>query len=462
MNSPASEKGFVLPVAIGVGLIAILLGIMVVARSSQNRITAIAQRETARSLAAAETGVTQFQSLFEHYRLLATYCSTAATATTCPTSPTWENSGPEDLAVPPDELCNAAATNPVRSFAAHDWQNISSDPEDGQFKLVSYAFDKTGATNPELGLGTLIVDGRVNANGAGGNSDRTSTTRLKVQFKVNGSTDATATLPELWIKDEASSSTDASPFNINIRSSACSSSSVFSSSSNYTAAPKEFLPTLPKAGMSLAGFGTPTASPGVISSTTSLTPTSDINRFQIVKGGDGFSINLTAGNSLTVEDLPPVKGLPPVKVTYILYLEGGINLGAGSQIKVAPNSKLIMYVHGPVTLAGDGMAQSITQEGTPDPQNVQIFVYPSGASGPDVSISGSTDSPMSLALIAPSSKVQMTDAQIKGLVWAKSWNGSGGANIAQASPSLTASALDGVTFLPRITPITSWQRQPVN
>jgi Tfp pilus assembly protein PilX len=78
MNASASTKGFVLPVAIGVGLIAILIGIMVIARSNQNRITATAQKETARSLAAAESGITQFQSLFNRYRPLSTYCSSNA------------------------------------------------------------------------------------------------------------------------------------------------------------------------------------------------------------------------------------------------------------------------------------------------------------------------------------------------------------------------------------------------
>ena len=466
MNSSASEKGFVLPVAIGVGLIAILLGIMVVARSSQNRITATAQRETARSLAAAETGITKFQSLFDQYRPLTTYCSTTAI---CATSVTWNSAAPTDLALAPDMPCDSSATSQVQSFAASNWQNISSDPNDGQFRLVSYAFDKTGATLPQLGLGTLIIDGRVNANGADSNSARISTTRLKVQFKVNDGSAAAGTLPGLWIKDEAGSSTDASPtntLNTKVRSSACSPGSTFlnvlSIGNSYEAAPGESLPALPKAGLNLGNFGSVTSSRGVINSSTSLIPKPDSNRFtyEVAKGGDGLSINLTGGNSLVVEDLPSAKDTSPVKITYVLYLEGGMSLDAKSQIKVAPNSKLIMYVHGPVTLAGDSTIQPIVQEGTATSENVQIFVYPSGGSGPDVNISDSTGLTMSLALLAPNSKVQMTGAQIAGLVWAQSWVGSGGANITQ--PSLTASALEGVTFLPRITPITSWQRQPLN
>lgn len=51
------EKGFVLPIALGLGLIMILVAMMMINRSKVDQTTASSEKSTARSLAAAETGV---------------------------------------------------------------------------------------------------------------------------------------------------------------------------------------------------------------------------------------------------------------------------------------------------------------------------------------------------------------------------------------------------------------------
>jgi hypothetical protein len=457
MNSRTSEQGFVLPIAIGVGLIAILLGIMVVARSSQNRITATAQRETARSLAAAETGITQFQSLLDRYRPLSTFCSSPTA--TCTAPKTWQSATNSDLA--PDGICEANPASRVQGYANQQWQDISANSADGQFRLFSYVYDNSTPSGAQLGTGTLIVDGRVNANDDGSISARTSTTRINVQFKINDGRVNAGTLPGLWIRNDAVSRTDATTLNTTIRNSAClpdpvtanKFASVPVSPYQYEAAPGESFPGLPQRGMSLAEFGTYSDISAVNDSTAALAaPAVNTAVSYRVAAVSGLSLNLT-NSTLTV-------GTSGKPATFSLYLDGGVNVSGSGQIKVAPGSKLLIYTHSSVTLAGNTNLQ-IAQDGTSAPENVQLYVYPMGATGPAVSLSGGSGAAMNLFLFAPKSQVTMTlGATVAGMIWADSWVGSGGAKIIQSS--IPAIALSGVIFPPRITPITSWQREGIS
>ncbi|MCG9892568.1 MAG: hypothetical protein MH252_16040 [Thermosynechococcaceae cyanobacterium MS004] len=463
MNSSTAEKGFVLPVAMGVGLIAILLGVIVVARSSQNRITATAQRETARSLAAAETGITQFQSLFDRARPLATFCSTG---TVCVTTPTWQTATNANLA--PKGICNPAAAAEVQGYAISQWKYVDDDnptktleqkERDGQFRLHSYAFTNAPA-GTQLGTGTLIVEGRVNAEG-GTESYRTSTTRIKVEFNVNDGRLTAGQLPGLWVQNDGASSAEPTVvLNTNIRNSACTPNTtqvsqltaLAPSAYRYEASAGEPFPTLPQQGRSTADFGTPTSSlPGnIINDSTGvlpIAPGANIARYRV------SSINLSGTSTLTVGNVSQ-------PATYLVYVEGDINISAGSvsAVNVASGSKLIIYAHGTVSLTGNSSVLPIAQDGTSSPENAQIYVYSATPSGPAVSISNNTGAPIDLFLFAPQSQVTMAGgARVRGMIWANSWVGTGGAQIIQSS--IDAMMLDQIGFLPRISPVTSWQRQ---
>jgi hypothetical protein len=462
MNSSVSKKGFVLPVALGVGLIAILLGIMIVARSSQNRITATAQKETARSLAAAETGITKFQSLFDRYRPLSTLCSSTVS---CPTATTtWQNV--TDLVLAPDGSCEAAA-NIVQDYADDVTNNQWQDLGDGQFRLFSYAYS-AAPSGSQLGTGTLIVEGRVNGNSGGIASSRTSTTRLKVEFKVNDGRATAGTLPGLWINDDLASSADSTVvLNTNIRNSTCTPDATqvgqltdripSPSADRYASTAGASFPDLPKQGMSLAALGTHTSIPAIDNTTSPLANTTgaSVIAYQIAQSSD-LSINRSSG-------LPLMVGTADAPATFILYLDGGMSISAGSQIKVMAGSTLIIYAHGAVSLVGASAPPilQIAPDGTPnpssDPKNVQIYVYAAGTPAPTVNISSGSGSPMDLFLFAPKSQVTMASGKVKGMIWAKSWVGSNSAEIIQSSVSATD--LEKVTFPPRISPITVWQRQ---
>jgi hypothetical protein len=465
MNSAASTKGFVLPIAIGVGLIAILLGIMVIARSSQNRVTATAQKETARSLAAAETGITQFQSLFNRYRPLATYCFSNVTPapSSCGTV-TWQTV--ENLNLAGSDVCETAATlvkDYADDFTNNQWKSVSTNPNDGQFRLVSY-FYKPDATEgaPLLpGTGELTIEGRVNQNTDDTASNRTSMTRIDVQFPVTNLPPNSADVPGLWVSNGADSTVTDSTAQLktNIRDSACTPAinttlqAQQSSPYEYQPTPGNYFPLMPAEGNNppatgVTGFydiSSPITGPEKLPRIGD-TDSNNVYTYRVA-AIDKRSIDLTGGKVFYVGDSSK---------TVVLYLDGGINVDS-SQIIAALGSKLIIYAHGPVTLSGNSTLNPIDQEDTPAAERVQIYVYPSSSdSAPPVTISGGSASvPMQLLLFAPNSKVIFnTASQVKGSIWAKSWQGSTGSVLAQAATDLSKAK---ITF-PRISPITVWQR----
>jgi type II secretory pathway pseudopilin PulG len=465
MNSAASTKGFVLPIAIGVGLIAILLGIMVIARSSQNRVTATAQKETARSLAAAETGITQFQSLFNRYRPLATYCSSNATPapSTCGTV-TWQTVENSNLAG--SDVCETAATlvkDYADDFTNNQWKSVSTNPNDGQFRLVSYFYkpNATGGAPFFPGTGDLTIEGRVNQNTDNTASNRTSMTRIDVQFPVTNLPPNSADVPGLWISNGAGSTATDSTVQLktNIRDSTCTAAINTTlrtrqlSPYEYQPTPRNYFPLMPTEGVNppatgVAGFydiSSPINHPEKLPR---IGDTDDNNVYTYrIAANSNRSIDLTGGQTFYVGERSK---------TVVLYLEGGINVDS-SQIIVASESKLIIYAHGPVTLSGNSTLNSIDQDDTPAAERVQLYVYPSSSDpAPLVTISGGSASvPMQLLLFAPNSQVIFnTASQVKGSIWAKSWQGSKDSVLTQASTDFSKTK---ITF-PRISPITVWQR----
>jgi Tfp pilus assembly protein PilX len=466
MNASASTKGFVLPVAIGVGLIAILIGIMVIARSNQNRITATAQKETARSLAAAESGITQFQSLFNRYRPLSTYCSSnIAPAPSSCGAVTWQTVKDSDLAG--SDVCEAAATlvkDYADDFTNNQWKSVSTNLSDGQFRLISY-FYKPDATSASLflpGKGELTLEGRVNQNSDNTSSNRMSVTRIQIQFPVTNLPPNSADVPGLWVSSGADSTVIDSEVQLKtkIKDSACTPAinttlqSKQPSPYEYQTTPGNYFPLMPAEGNSspvtgVTGFydiSSPLNGPEKwprISDTAS----NNVYTYRIAADKkNNLSIDLTGGQTVFFGE---------ESKTVVLYLDGGINV-ENSQIIVGSGSRLIIYAHGPVTLSNSTL-NPIEQEDTYAAEKVQLYVYPSSSDpAPSVTIGGgSISGPMQLLLFAPQSQVVFNAAaQVKGTIWAKSWKGDADSVLEQASTDLS----NGKILFPRIAPITVWQR----
>jgi Tfp pilus assembly protein PilX len=446
------EQGFILPVVLGVGVVMILLGVMMIERSSQNRVAAIALKANARSTAAAEHGVTQIQALLNRYRPLATACSDS----NCKSIRSWKD-------IPNAELdrCSTDPTQPItqiQSYANKDWQNSTPDPADGQFKLVSYEY-QPDPTDADVGIAALVVDGQINPDDA----VRTATTQLKVNFKVTRDPGLN-TPPGLWIQDNQTS-TAANTVQIltNVRDSTCvSATNAAQQIQGQIQSPNVFQPTPGLAFPELPPAGTPPTSTNLIDAIehpinallSPTPPTSGTVLNYRIKAKNGQSISLTAASDVFKIDAGAN--------TIVLDLEGGLNLKDGGRIQVGANTTLIVYVHGPLTLEGNATNAAIEQDGTPAANRVQLYVYPPPATSTNptpmpypITLKGS-EKPLYLALFAPNAKVT-SEAKVQGAIWAKSWEGQASAAIAQ-SPILLSDLK--LLWPSHISPITAWQVNP--
>jgi Tfp pilus assembly protein PilX len=451
MRSPKTSSGFILPVAIGVGLVMILLGIIIINRSMQNRFTAIAQKQTSQSQAAAEAGIAQLQSLFNRYPPLATYSST-----------NWNTLSDADLA---PNTCTApptttAASDLVQDYANdatnNDWKLTNTNPDEGQFRLVSYTYTpkNTSSTPPAAPKGELIVEGRV----------RAATARLKVQFEI------THPFPGLWISsNEQASASDSVQLKTNILDSTCPIATNASHVANlkthmrdnspplprynYRKLPGELFPALPLEGLNPPSIGIGSYSLPVIDSDQTLPRPGDIAQNGVLT----YRVAQVAGQSIRLSSNSELK-VGSGSETVVLYLEGGLSLSDKSKINLISESKLIIYAHGPVTMSGDSANPLIKQVSVPPAasSNVQLYVYPPDPLAPPHNVQIDGDAEIHMVLFAPESEVTFNSSTaVKGMIWAKAWNGSQDAAIAESKPKLLDLKLIPP---PRISPVTSWER----
>lgn len=463
MATHSSEKGFILPVVLGVGLITILLGVMMIERSSQNRIAAIAQKANARSVAVAEHGITQFQALFSRYRPLATACSDSALSLSCGSAASWSNL--PNVALNP---CSTDPTQPItliQSYATQQWRNATANPADGQFRLVSYQY-QPDAAHPMLGTGTLIVQGRINPDDA----IRTAIAQLKVNFNVTQNP-GLGNFPGLWIKqNQTAGASDAAQILTHVRDSTCPGDAAstqpvqqlqnrIQNPYTYQVIPAIDFPELSPEGSRLPS--TPQPGISIISALENQTKTlpdpSQPGSNHVSNGILTYRVEAEKGQSISLTSPSSILTVGTGAETVVLNLDGGLTLTGGGRIRLASGSTLIIYAHGSVTLAGNKTTSAIEQEGTPSSMRTQLYVYPPQAStepANEVSLGGENAAPLYLVLLAPTSTVK-SSARVQGSIWAKSWQGEGSAVVAQ--DPLNASDLK-LIWQPRISPITAWQR----
>jgi hypothetical protein len=452
VRSPKTDSGFILPVAIGVGLVMILLGIIIINRSMQNRFTAIAQKQTSQSQAAAEAGIAQLQSLFNRYPSLAIHSSTD-----------WNTLSDADLA---PNTCTAPPTTTAASDLVEDyandvtddeWKLIHTNPDEGQFRLVSYTYSpkNTSSTPPTAPKGELIVEGRI----------RAATARIKVKFEI------THPFPGLWISSNSqASASDSVQLKTNILDSTCP----VASNASHIANLKAHMPHMPNNKLlppynyrELPGEPFPDLPLEELNPPSIVYPLSPINNNQTLPrpgdiGPNGvfiYRVASVAGQSIQLSGNTTLEVGSSDK-TVVLYLEGGgLSLSNQSKIKLISGSKLIIYAHGPVTMSGDSGNPLIEQaSATAASGNVQLYVYPPPSTPPtpphNVQING--DAEIHMVLFAPQSEVTFsTSTAVKGMIWAKAWNGLQNAAIAENKPKLLDLKLIPP---PRISPITSWER----
>jgi hypothetical protein len=185
VKSPRSEEGFAIPIALGMGLVMLLLGMTAIVRSQSDTAVAVDKKFSAQARTAAEIGITRVQDFLNRYRA-------AAAAPACSTDAKWPTSGYgacTDTTVMswgfPDNIPNLCPSDrtTVDGFATNNWQSAGTL---GDYRLVNYTYNSTDST------GVLTVEGRVN----GGN---TNEARSKLQVTIPVTSATGVPVASLWV-----------------------------------------------------------------------------------------------------------------------------------------------------------------------------------------------------------------------------------------------------------------------
>ena len=124
-----SDRGFAMPIAIGLGFIMILIAATMIMRSQSDQTTALAQKATADSLGGAEAGVTRVQNLLDRWRVLAN-----VTLTNINTSSSWQQ---VFVASPGNACLTGGTSNPTSGYRLNQWITLDSQR---QFRITGYTY----------------------------------------------------------------------------------------------------------------------------------------------------------------------------------------------------------------------------------------------------------------------------------------------------------------------------------
>lgn len=427
----SSEQGFAIPIAMGLGLVMLLVGVTMIVRSQEDTVTASAQKATTDSLGVAETGITRVQSLLKRFPKMAqNYKSNWSTLYT-------------NLSSINDCLNKTQYSDIVTNI--DNWIKVdSSDLQKGEFKILSYSY--TG------NAGTLRVAGRATSeNGSANTSAANATTYLEVNIPVVPVADFP--IPGLWAKNYSMGNNDVSG---NILVSGCSipsgvsTANIVSGTGSLNAnASIEFppLPSLPSInfppvptqlpGVPLIGYYQISAitSPITLPRDTDVAGSDGVYRYLVNKDGSGNSIALN-GNASQALTITVSK-----KVT--LYLQGNINMSGSSRIIHTGALPSNFQIYG-----SDGGA------------NYKNATDTNSYTTTSITLSGNTSA--SMFIYAPKATVGVNGggsqpSTITGSVWANTWDGS---NANQLVVTQLANWTDLLIEQPKsISTIQSWQRQ---
>jgi hypothetical protein len=173
-----AQAGFTMPLALGMGLVMIIVAASLIGRSQSDRLTTNIQRESNRAVSVSEAGAIRFQSFLDRHKLLATKNLNQ-----------WSNT--LDLLLPIQASCNlidlAPAKAKVNLFKNHTWVDLdASDPNKGRYKIIDYQYSN--------GVGKLTVAGEIDAYNTTHNS---SNNTLRVDMPI-GNESANIAPPALW------------------------------------------------------------------------------------------------------------------------------------------------------------------------------------------------------------------------------------------------------------------------
>jgi hypothetical protein len=418
------QSGFAMPLAIGMGLVMIIVAASMIGRSQSDQIVTNSQRETNRALSVSEAGVVRVQSFLDRSKIL-------ATKNLDQWSSTLEKLAPAQVSC---QLVNSTLIKQqTELFKQKTWINLdNNDLNKGRYQIVDYQYDH--------GIGKLTLTGAIDPVNTTQNSAQST---LSIEIPI-GSEFAKMAPPALW----------ANTFNLHpnqkitgeIRSSDCPQLASLDSDG--------------VSGVDLSNIALvkDVASGQIIADPFTLIPIArNPPATATLLPAITTSIKFPRPNSI---DVPDAKG----EYHYVVDID---NSSSGYSIKLtdldrieldlAANQKVNLYLKGNLDLAG---SQTINVNATHpnlriygSAQTLKLIVKDTAA------ITALIHAPFAVATSSSASPANPT-SNITGAVWVKSWDSATSPNqlpIVQAG-NWADFGISKLEQPAQINPISAWQR----
>ncbi len=173
-----AQTGFAVPLALGLGLVMIIVAASTIGRSQSDRTTTSFQRETNRALGVSEAGVVRVQAFLDRSKLLATKNLDRWVDTLESLQPEQKNCSLINL---------TTLRQQIDIFKNHEWIDLDNrDPNKGRYQIVDYQY--------QAGVGKLTLAGAIDVYNT---TENTAKSTLTVEIPVS-SQDAKLPPPGLW------------------------------------------------------------------------------------------------------------------------------------------------------------------------------------------------------------------------------------------------------------------------
>jgi hypothetical protein len=381
-----SQAGFAMPLALGLGLVMIIVAASLIGRSQSDRDLTVTQRETNRAVSISEAGIIRIQSFLDRHKLL-------ATKNLNQWSNTLNNLPSSQVSCRLIDLI--AAKQQAGLFKNNTWIDLdSSDRNKGRYRVIDYRYQN--------GSGKLTIAGQIDAYNTTQNS---SNSTLTVDIPI-GSESAKIAPPALW----------ANTFNLN-------ANQKITGQIQAVDCPK--LPSSDPDGIAGVDVSNIALISGSLSGQIIADPFTPIPPAKVAPN---TAISIPAITTSIELPRPNPSDLPDANNEYH-YLVDIDNPSSGYSIKlhdldriklnIAANRKVNLYLKGNIDLAG-----SQTVNVNPTHPNLRIY-----GSSQTVKLTIKDTASITAFIHAPSADAQSISSsppnptkQIAGAVWVKSWD----------------------------------------
>jgi Tfp pilus assembly protein PilX len=452
-----SEKGFAIPIALGMGLVMLLLGMTAIVRSQGDQRVAVDKKFSAQARTAAEIGVTRIQDFLNRYRAAAAapacvvWPSSGYGACTDTTGISW--GFPNNIT----NLCSSDRTT-VDGFATNDWQSAGTA---GDYRLVSYTYSSS--------TGTLTVEGRVN----GGDTNE-ARSRLQVTIPVVSPTGVP--VASLWVTGSITGSPQINSDVVSTSTSATDCTGGGTATFPPSTTTKLLNVVIPQSSSSpLSSMPAVKAKPTTATATNFYT----LDKISTIPGNELPRTTGTGGTGYTSNDLPDSDGVYKYIVT-----STAANPFDGS-FKVTPGKKVSLWVKGNIDLSSRTIVNQCGSAGSTSdcgPFDVKIYPETSGITSPIPTLTldkGTAvcdvffhlpDYAVNFVSTTGTTSAQDCGSGTKntGVYWVKSWSGANGTTTVIDPPRATwGTAISSVNLTsftappltPQIGPGSNWDTQ---